>query len=89
MAGDSQRMVKPMKNNRKVVEDSTAIGDLIKNPNKFTFIIGGLLVVVLVLLLALVLWFRKISRKYGLITKARELKTAWNKVKSLSEKIKK
>ena len=77
------------KEGRKVVEDSTAIGDLIKNPNKFTFIIGGLLVVVLALLLALVLWFRKISRKYGLITKARELKTAWNKVKNLSEKIKK
>ena len=74
---------------RKVVEDSKAIGDLIKNPNKFTFIIGGLLLIIIVLLVLLVLWFRKLSRKYGLITKARELKTAFNKVKDLGEKIKK
>ena len=74
---------------RKVVEDSTDIKDLIKNPNKFTFIILGVLVVVLVLLGLLFVWFRKISRKYGLITKARELKTAFNKVKEFSEKIKK
>ena len=74
---------------RKVVEDSKAIGDLIKNPNKFTFIIGGVLLVVLALLVALVLWFRKLSRKYGIITKAREIKTAWNKVKDLGEKINK
>lgn len=77
------------KEGRKVVEDSTDIKDLIKNPNKFTFIILGILAVVLVLLWLLFVWFRKISRKYGLITKARELKTAYNKVKSLSEKFKK
>ena len=77
------------KEGRKVVEDSKDIKDLIKNPNKFTFIILGILAVVLVLLVLLFLWFRKLSRKYGLITKARELKTAFNKVKSLSEKLKK
>ena len=77
------------KEGRKVVEDSTEIGDLIKNPNKFTFIILAVLVVVLVLLVLLVKWFRKISRKYGLITKAREIKTVWNKVKEIGSKIKK
>ena len=77
------------KEGRKVVEDSTEIGDLIKNPNKFTFIILAVLVVVLVLLVLLVKWFRKISRKYGLITKAREMKTVWNKVKEIGSKIKK
>ncbi len=77
------------KEGRKVVEDSTDIKDLIKNPNKFTFIILGVLAVVVVLLVLLFLWFRKLSRKYGIITKVREFKTAFNKVKSLSEKIKK
>ena len=77
------------KEGRKVVEDSTEIGDLIKNPNKFTFIILAVLVVVLVLIVLLVKWFRKISRKYGLITKAREIKTVWNKVKEIGSKIKK
>ncbi len=77
------------KEGRKVVEDSTDIKDLIKNPNKFTFIILGILAVVVVLLVLLFLWFRKLSRKYGIITKVRELKTVFNKVKSLSEKIKK
>ena len=77
------------KEGRKVVEDTTDIKELIKNPNKFTFIILGVLAVVLVLLGLLFVWFRKLSRKYGLITKAREIKTAINKVKSFSEKIKK
>lgn len=77
------------KEGRKVVEDSTEIGDLIKNPNKFTFIILAVLVVVLVLIVLLVKWFRKISRKYGLITKVREIKTVWNKVKEIGSKIKK
>lgn len=74
---------------RKVVEDSTAIGDLIKNPNMFTFIILGVIAVIIVLLVLLYLWFRKISRKYGIITKARELKTTFNKVKNLANKLKK
>lgn len=74
---------------RKVVEDSTAIGDLIKNPNVFTFVILGVLAVVIVLLVLLYLWFRKISRRYGIITKVREAKTLYNKAKKLLNKIKK
>ena len=77
------------KEGRKVVENSTDIKDLIKNPNKFTYMILAVLAVVLALVVLLVVWFRKISRKYGIITKARELKTTVNKVKNLYEKIKK
>lgn len=47
------------KEGRKVVEDSTAIGDLIKNPNKFTFIIGGVVLVVLAVPVLLVIKFKK------------------------------
>ena len=47
------------KEGRKVVEDSTAIGDLIKNPNKFTFIIGGVVLVVLAIPVLLVIRFKK------------------------------
>ena len=74
---------------RKVVEDSMAIGDLIKNPNVFTYIIIGVVIVLIVLLVLLYLWFRKISRKYGIITKIREMKTIFNKIKKLIKKIKK
>lgn len=77
------------KEGRKVVEDSTDIRDLIKNPNKFTYIILGILALVVVLLILLYLWFRKISRKYGLITRVRELKTMFNKVKDIAQKLKK
>ena len=74
---------------RKVVEDSKEFSDLIKNPNKFAFMIIGVVVVLLVLAVSLYLWFRKISRKYGIITKIRELKTLYNKIKKYLEKIKK
>lgn len=47
------------KEGRKVVEDSTAIGDLIKNPNKFTFIIGGVVLVVLAVPVLLVIKLKK------------------------------
>ena len=77
------------KDGRKVVEDSTSIGDLTKNPNKFTYIIGAILIVLIVLLALLVMWFRKLSRKYGIITKVREMKTAVNKVKNFVGEIKK
>lgn len=40
---------------RKVIEDSKKIGDLIKNPNKFFFIIVGAVLLILVLL-TLVIW---------------------------------
>lgn len=76
------------KEGRKVVENSINIKDLIKNPNKFTYIILGVLALLVVLLVLLFVWFRKISRKYGLITKARKLKTVFNKVKKISKKIK-
>ena len=73
------------KEGRKVVEDSNDIMDLIKNPNKFTFMILAVLAVVLVLLGLLIAWFRKISRKYGIITKIREIKTVFNKIKKLNK----
>ena len=40
---------------RKVVEDSKKIGDLLKNPNKFFFIIVGAIILVL-LILGLIIW---------------------------------
>ena len=52
---------------RKVVEDSKKIGDLLKNPNKFFFIIIGLVLVVLAILAGIVILIvklvKKISRK--------------------------
>ncbi len=74
---------------RKVVEDSTDFKDLISNPNKFFFMIVGIVVVVIALLVFLYLGFRKISRKYGIMTRIRELKTLINKVKKLIKAIKK
>ena len=73
---------------RKVVEDSKDIGDLIKNPNKFTFMILGVVLVLIVLLVLLYLWFRKISRKYGIMTKLRQAKTLFNKIKNIAKEIK-
>ena len=52
---------------RKVVEDSKKIGDLLKNPNKFFFIIIALVLVVLAILVGIVILIvklvKKISRK--------------------------
>lgn len=52
---------------RKVVEDSKKIGDLLKNPNKFFFIIIALVLVVLAILAGIVILIvklvKKISRK--------------------------
>ena len=73
---------------RKVVEDSKDIGDLIKNPNKFTFMILGVVLVLIVLLVLLYLWFRKISRKYGIMTKLRQAKTLFDKIKNIAKEIK-
>ena len=77
------------KEGRKVIEDSKDIKDILKNPNKFTYIIMAVVAVVIVLLVLLYIGFRKISRKYGIITKVREAKTLFNKVKNIAEKIKK
>ncbi len=74
---------------RKVVEDSTDFKDLISNPNKFFFMIVGIGVALVVLVVMLYLGFRKISRKYGIITKVRQLKTLKNKIVKLVKAIKK
>lgn len=48
---------------RKVVETSKKPGDLVKNPNRFTFIIGGVLLAAIILLLLLILLIIKMARK--------------------------
>ena len=48
---------------RKVVEDSKKIGDLLKKPNKFFFIIIGLVLVVLAILTGLIVLIAKVTRK--------------------------
>ncbi len=73
---------------RKVVEDSTAIKDLLSNPNKFFFMIVGVVILLIALIVGLYFGFRKISRKYGLITKFRQLKTLKNKIVKLIKSIK-
>ena len=80
---------------RKVVEDSKNIKDLLSNPNKFFFMIVGIAIVLIVLVVVLVVFvvrlykrFRKVSRKYGLITKFRRLKTVKNKIVKLFKKFK-
>lgn len=54
---------------RKVVEDSKNIGDLLKNPNKFFFMIIGVVLVLILILVLIVLGVRAILRKCGLIKK--------------------
>lgn len=51
------------KHDRKVVEDSWNIIDLVKHPNKFFAIIVGIFVLVIVLIVLLVLLIRRIIRK--------------------------
>lgn len=48
---------------RKVVEDSRALGDLLKSPNKFAFIIVGIVLLVLILLVLLILLIVKLVRR--------------------------
>ncbi|HBA49064.1 MAG TPA: hydroxymyristoyl-ACP dehydratase [Lachnospiraceae bacterium] len=48
---------------RKIVEDSRAIGDLIKNPNKFTFIIAGAVLLVVALAVLLIILIAKLVKK--------------------------
>ena len=48
---------------RKIVDDSRALGDLIRNPNKFTFIIAGAVLAAIVLLILLVLLLIRLTRK--------------------------
>lgn len=48
---------------RKIVEDSKALSDLVKHPNKFTFIILGAVLLVLVLVVLLILLIIKLVKK--------------------------
>ena len=48
---------------RKVVEDSKKIGDLVKNPNKFLFMIIGIIVVILALLVGIVFVLAKVIQR--------------------------
>ena len=51
------------KHDRKVVEDSWNIIDLVKHPNKFSAIIAGIFVLVIVLIILIILLVKKIVRK--------------------------
>ena len=57
---------------RKVVEDSKNIGDLLKNPNKFFFIILAVVLVVILLLAGIVVLVVKVVKKVRRKTKNRE-----------------
>lgn len=54
---------------RKVIEDSTKLGDLLKNPNKFFFMIIGIVLVLILILVLIILGIRAILRKCGVIKK--------------------
>ena len=54
---------------RKVVEDSTKLGDLLKNPNKFFFMILGIVFALILILVLILLGVRAILRKCGIIKK--------------------
>ena len=54
---------------RKVIEDSKAFGDLVKNPNKFTFMIIGIVLALIVIIILLILGVRAVLRKFGIIKK--------------------
>ena len=77
------------KEGRKVVEDSMKIGDLISNPNRFFFMIVGIVAVLIAVVIVIYKAIRKFSRKYGIITRIREIKTFFNKIKRLVKAIKK
>lgn len=48
---------------RKVVEDSKKIGDLLKNPNKFFFLIVGIILFVIILLAGIIFFLAKCIRR--------------------------
>lgn len=48
---------------RKVTEDSRAMGDLIKNPNKYAFLIVGIILLAIVLVILLVIMIVKLIRR--------------------------
>ena len=51
------------KEGRKVVEDSKKVGDLLKNPNKFFFMVLGIVLLVVALLVAIVFVIAKIVQR--------------------------
>ena len=52
---------------RKVVEDSKNLGDLLKNPNKFFFMIVGIVVALIIIIVLIVLFIRMLLRKCGIL----------------------
>ena len=54
---------------RKVVEESTKLGDLLINPNKFFFMIIGIVLVLILIIVLIILGVRAILRKCGIIKK--------------------
>ena len=48
---------------RKVVEDSKKVGDLLKNPNKFFFMVLGIVLLVVALLVAIVFVIAKVVQR--------------------------
>ncbi len=72
---------------RKVVEDSTSIGDLIKNPNKFFFAIIAIILVVIIVLVLLVVLLIKTLRKSGVKGTIRKIKNLFSKIKTLISKV--
>ncbi|MGN1266897.1 MAG: bifunctional metallophosphatase/5'-nucleotidase, partial [Dorea sp.] len=57
---------------RKVVEDSKKVSDLLKNPNKFFFMIIGVVAVLIIILILLILLIRKIVIKFRVRDKMKE-----------------
>ena len=51
------------KEGRKVVEDSKKVGDLLKNPNKFFFMVLGIVLLVVALLVAIVFVIAKVVQR--------------------------
>lgn len=52
-----------IKHDRKVVDDSKKITDLIKNPNKFTAMIFGIIAVLILIIIFIILLIKKIVKK--------------------------
>jgi len=51
------------KEGRKVVDDSTKLGDLLKNPNKFFFMIIAILLLLVIILVLIIIFLIKIIKK--------------------------
>lgn len=49
---------------RKVIEDSRSLGDLFRNPNKFAFIIAGVVLLILALIILLIVLLVRLVRRF-------------------------